>query len=231
VLRLIGGLVVTIGCFHIVAEGYLGRDASAGDSLKFAAKRSPRWIWTGVVLAVVLLLSLVSVVLLFIPTIWLIVATAVVFPVLLVEEISGWKAIKRSIALVKGRWWATFGRIFIMYLIANTLASLLGIVAVAVLASGSDSIVVYALATSFGQLIASVFTTPLIAAITVIVYFDLRVRKEAFDLAVLAEQMGGGPATATPRSGSSGVIEADSGEAFGGFAPPTPPPDSPERPG
>jgi hypothetical protein len=40
----------------------------------------------------------------------------------------------------------------------------------------------------------SLVTTPFLAAIVMLVYFDLRVRKEGFDLALLAERMGGGPA-------------------------------------
>lgn len=243
-LRVVAALLVTIGCFHILAEGYLGRSASAGESLKFAAKRSPKWIWTGLVLGVLLLLSLVSIVLLFIPTIWLIVASSLVFPVLLVEGLVGWKAIKRSIALVKDRWWATFGRLFIMYMIASLLASILGIVAIALLVANGDSIVIYAVATALSQLVSNVFTTPLIAAITVIVYFDLRVRKEGFDLALLAEQMGGGQAAPSPFAQGGAVptpastpipapapAPAPEGEEFGGFAPPAAPPQSPERPG
>ena len=58
-----------------------------------------------------------------------------------------------------------------------------------------------------GSLLVSLFTTPFIAAVTTLVYFDLRVRKEGFDLALLAERMGGAsaydpaPASAT-RSGT-----------------------------
>jgi hypothetical protein len=42
----------------------------------------------------------------------------------------------------------------------------------------------------FAQTLASALTTPFTAAVTVVVYFDLRVRKEAFDLELLAEQLG-----------------------------------------
>src|SRR4051812_7206854 len=44
-LRFVSYLLVIIGCFYVVAEGYLGRERSAADSLKYAARRSPKAAW------------------------------------------------------------------------------------------------------------------------------------------------------------------------------------------
>ena len=80
------------------------------------------------------------------------------------------------------------------------------------------------------NLVSSLLTTPFIAAVVTLTYFDLRVRKEGFDLAVLAERMGGAPATGTFAAPAAGDAPDAGGErdAFGNpvvLAPtPAPPP-------
>ena len=56
-------------------------------------------------------------------------------------------------------------------------------------ASFTTSQVANAIATG----IAAVLTTPFTAAVTALIYFELRVRKEGFDLALLAQRMGVAP--------------------------------------
>src|SRR5882672_7165779 len=75
-LRQLATTFVTIGCFHVIAEAYLGRDAGAGDSLAFAGRRLPKIIWTGLILILLALVLLLSVVLLFVPLIWFFYASA-----------------------------------------------------------------------------------------------------------------------------------------------------------
>ena len=246
VLRQLASTFVTIGCFHVIAEAYLGRDAGAGDSLKFAGRRLPKIIWTGLILLVLTIVLLLSIVLLFIPLIWFFYASALTFPVLLVEGTSGFAAIKRSTQLVKNRWWATFGRLLIASLIAGVTAGLLAAVLGGIFTVATpDSTIAVLSAQGLAQVIASALTLPFVSAVTIVAYFDLRVRKEGFDLAVLAEGMGAGPASPSPFA-QDGTVDTpasapapapapppqtgDAGEGFGGFAPPGTGPDSPERP-
>ena len=42
-----------------------------------------------------------------------------------------------------------------------------------------------------GQTLAGLLTTPFSTIVLVLIYFDLRIRKEAFDLSVLAQQLQG----------------------------------------
>jgi hypothetical protein len=46
--------------------------------------------------------------------------------------------------------------------------------------------------------VVQVFTLPLFAAVTIVLYVDLRVRKEGFDLQLLAERMGLPPGADLP---------------------------------
>ncbi len=56
--------------------------------------------------------------------------------------------------------------------------------------SVSDNEIARAVADAVGQTAASALTTPLSAAVLTVLYFDLRVRKEGFDLELLAERVG-----------------------------------------
>ena len=71
--------------------------------------------------------------------------------------------------------------------------------------------------------LSSLITLPLFAAVLTIIYFDLRVRKEGFDLQLLARGVGQraratSPARASARSSRRSAAEPQGG----GFAPPAP---------
>jgi hypothetical protein len=50
-----------------------------------------------------------------------------------------------------------------------------------------------AIADAVGQTASAALTTPLSAAVLTVLYFDLRVRKEGFDLELMARRLGAGP--------------------------------------
>jgi hypothetical protein len=223
-LSLIGYVLGTVACYRIIADAYLGEEATVGDSLRFAARRAGATLWLSLLLVLGLIGAFIALIL---PGIWLMVAWSVAFPVMLVEGTGGVKALGRSFALVKDRWWATFGRLVVAYILVSVVTLVVTAVAIGLAVSVVDK-------TSFGALVlehaanfmVSLVTTPFIAAVTTLVYFDLRVRKEGFDLALLAERMGGA-AAAGPAP--------ESRDAFGhpvapGPAPATAPPAAPASP-
>ena len=75
--------------------------------------------------------------------------------------------------------------------------------------------------TTIVNTLSSLITLPLFAAVLTIIYYDLRVRKEGFDLHLLAQGVGGDAPTPENVAASSGLgwSEPSSG---GGFAPPAP---------
>jgi hypothetical protein len=101
-------------------------------------------------------------------------------PALLLERKGVGAALSRSVQLTKQHFWHVLGVVLA--------ASLLGALLNAALAAGlnifgrnadSTTIVV---AQGLANTIASVLTTPFVAAATVALYFDLRIRDEAFDV-------------------------------------------------
>ena len=187
-LQLLVYVVATAACFKAVSDAYLGTEPSARRSLAFAFKALPRLLLLGLLAAVGLTVALV---LLIVPAIWLSVAWALAVPALLFEGGSPWKALRRSFRLVKGRWWPICGVLVVGVILVSFLAGILQAVlqfVPAILADGDQ--VVLAFSTVVAGTVGSVLTTPFTAAIVALVYFDQRVRKEGFDLQLLAEGLG-----------------------------------------
>ncbi|WCB91683.1 hypothetical protein DSM104299_00356 [Baekduia alba] len=233
-LTFLSYLLGTVACYRAVSDTYLNRETSARASLSYAAGRLGATLWLTIVFAVGIVAGFVALIL---PGVWLSVAWSVAFPVMLVEGTGGVGALKRSFQLTEGRWWATLGRLAVAYILVTVLS--LVATAVFLVPSGllvddtSTGALLFEHAANF---VVSLVTTPFIAAVTTLVYFDLRVRKEGFDLAVLAERMGGAPAAGpAPQQrdpfGHPVAPEQAPAPAPGSFAPPTPPAPPPATPG
>jgi hypothetical protein len=183
----LAGQLATGACFKAVAQSYLGERTTWRESIAFALRRFRSILW------IVILggfLTLLGFLLLIVPGVYLAVAFAVALPVLMTEGLRGRKALGRSRQLVKGRWWRTA----ILLVVAGLLVSIVGgaiTAAVSALTFGSpdDPVVVFVVGALAGT-VAALVTTPFSAAYHTVLYFDLRVRKEAFDLQLLAEHLG-----------------------------------------
>jgi hypothetical protein len=107
---------------------------------------------------------------------------AATIPSLILERKRVGAALSRSIELTKGHFWHVLG----VVLSAALLGALLnGALALALnIFAGSASPTARVLAQAGANMVASVLTTPFVAATTVALYFDLRIRDEAFDVQI-----------------------------------------------
>jgi hypothetical protein len=232
-LGLVLTTLATAACFRAVSGVYLGEKPTVGGSLQFAAGR----VLPLIVLALLYGLGLIpAFILLVIPGIWLSVAWSLSYPALLSEGLRPAEALGRSFKLVQGRWWATFGALLVMYVIVAVISAILGAILGGVLISSSDSEAVAAVFYTLVNTLSSLVTLPLLAAVLTVLYFDLRVRKEGFDLRLLAHGVGQDVTSAQAVGESSGLgasTPPTQPQQGGGFAPPQapgtsePPPSAP----
>ena len=178
--------LATAASFKIVSGTYLGEEPDWRDSLRFAIVRLRSLIWLSFVFYVLLALGFLACV---IPGIYFYAAWSVAVPVLLLEDIRGRKALKRSRELVKDRWWHVAAVILVSGLLVSIVGSAISAVLLGVTAVAENDLL-DALARALGNTAGAVVTTPIAAAVTMVMYFDLRVRKEGFDLELLARQVG-----------------------------------------
>jgi hypothetical protein len=128
--------------------------------------------------------------------IWISVAWSAVLPAMFVENIGLIDAMRRSWHLVQGRWWRTFFIIFLVFVLNYVVYLALG----AFLYLGQSLVSIFlspfiAVALYEGSVVlASALTHPILQIALVLIYFDLRVRKEALDLFQLAQRVSSLPA-------------------------------------
>jgi hypothetical protein len=219
ILGLVLTTIAAAACFRAVTATYLGESPTVGESLSFAASRVLPLIWLSILYVLGLIIPFI---LLIVPGIWLSVAWSLSYPALMFEDVRGVKALGRSFSLVRGRWWATFGALLVMYLIVVVISAILGALFGAVLLGSTDNEALAAVVYTIVNTLSSLITLPLFAAVLTIIYFDLRVRKEGFDLHLLARGVGS-ETDAANVAASSGLGGYEPQPGGGGFAPPESP--------
>jgi hypothetical protein len=186
---LLGQLLSTGASFKIVIDAYLGRSPQWRESLAFARHRLLSLLWLAIIVTVLVTIGFILIV---VPGLWLLVATCVSVPVLMLEGLGGWQAMTRSMRLVDTRWWATFARVLVAFLLYAVISFIIGAIVGAITDGLSVSNVTLWVAID-GVLrgFVIILMTPFIAAVITVIYIDLRVRKEALDLELLAQHFGG----------------------------------------
>jgi len=181
-------LLATAACFRAIAQAYLGEQADWRSSLMYALRLTPSLLLLTLLYALGVVLGMLLFIL---PGIWIYVAWAFATPALLVEGLRGREALTRSFRLVKGRWWRTFGVLvvgFILAAIVSTVAQAVFLIGIVV---GEDNDTLVLVLSAIAGTVSLAITTPFQAALLAVLYFDLRVRKEGFDLELLAREIGG----------------------------------------
>jgi hypothetical protein len=237
VLNLILAAMANAACFKAIGDAYLGTRPEWRSSLRFAVRHFHSVLWVTILVGVVSTLGLI---LLVVGAPWLWFSFAVAVPALLFERLKGTKALRRSFRLVRGRWWATTGSVFAAYVIASIVSGIFSTATRALSLTGAgDSVLGVSTVNAVAAGIGLLFTTPFPAAVTAVVYYDLRVRKEGFDLQLLAERLGvtpsaggdgfgGTPAPYGPGGSPVPVWERQGQGGYGGgWQPPPPPPPPP----
>ncbi len=113
---------------------------------------------------------------LIIPGLWLAGCFTMISPVVALERVGPVDALRRSFALVRGRWWPTIGFLLLVGLLGSVAAQLVQLIAIPILAAGDVGI-----GTGLGFVLLVVVQGLVIAAIAVMTtvwYVDLRARKE-----------------------------------------------------
>jgi hypothetical protein len=180
-----------------VSDLYLGRSASIGGSYRRVGAKAFR------VLAVLALVGLavgVGFILLIIPGIILLCRTAVSVPAAMLENTKSVRSIERSMELTKGN----AGQIFLIFLLVWVLSYTVAIVFELPFTMAEANALRLHQTLSFGMLflqhlaafIAQVLVGPIGTIAFSLMYYNLRVRKEAFDIQHLMASLGSAPSAA-----------------------------------
>ena len=213
IMQYFAGLFLTASAIRIISDSYLGRAPQFADAIAMGASK----IWSlflvglgkglvigligggiGVVialsaaglasaggLAVLVIVALVCGGLWFL--LFVVCGYAVTTPVVVLEQLSGaFDAFGRSWELTRGFKRKIFGVFAVAFLIVYVPGGLIGGLAAALMMEARIA----------GQIVEvigaalPILLTPLFSCVLTLVYYDLRVRREAFDLQILSQQLG-----------------------------------------
>jgi len=184
-LTLVAGVFVTGATVRVVSEAYLGRTPELGEAIRFAGERFGTILGANIMSGFLTVLAMLAFI---IPGIIVACGYAVTSPAAALESGSSTEALRHSWELTKGfRWkalglWAvSVGLIAITYIgaivVGGVVGKMLGQVdAVLAVLGAAASLLIY----------------PVISCVFTLFYYDLRVRKEGFDIEMLSQQVGGG---------------------------------------
>jgi hypothetical protein len=163
--------LVTATCIYALRDVAAGTAPRAGRALA-AGLEAFRPIFLAVVLAA--LGIALGLFLLIIPGLYLVVRWYFVPQAVVLEGAHGPAALTASGRVVEGFWWRTLGIVALTSL-AGTLPSFVLIAPFAAIAKSADR----ALWSLIGQIAAETVTTPFVALVSTLLYFDLRSRRGA----------------------------------------------------
>ena len=186
VLTMVSAILSTAVSFRAVVEAYLGGRPRWKESLAFVTRRLHSLIWITMLAGFLVVLGFAACI---IPGIWLSVAWVVAVPALLTEDVRGLGALRRSFRLVRGRWWQSFALLLIGFVLVSILGGIIQAAFGALFVVADTNLAIFVV-NAVGGTLSSMLTTPFLAAFSTVLYVDLRVRKEGFDLQLLAERIG-----------------------------------------
>jgi len=189
------------------SQRYLGRDLSVSEAYARALRATPRILLAGLVVVVLISLligvplGVIAVVvqltdlplffLLFLPiffvvTPFVLVSWFVVLPAAQLEGAGPIGALRRSWRLVSGNRWRVIGVLLLLLVLQTVIGVLLSTLFFVSFVTDANARTVLQ---ELVNLASAVVLTPLSWATVVVLYYDLRVRKEAFDLQIAAESL------------------------------------------
>jgi hypothetical protein len=172
---------------RIVAASYLGGELGAGPAMRAT------WRRLLVLLAVffmTLLLKGAGLVLCLVGALVPMTLFLVTTPVVMLEEAGPIRTMARSVVLVRPRFWPVMGVGIGSGLLAGVLGNILATpFSLAALAIGYRWGWILA---AIGAVLPALVTTPFVSILATLVYFDLRIRNEGFDLQMIAAELARG---------------------------------------
>ncbi|MFE2289337.1 glycerophosphoryl diester phosphodiesterase membrane domain-containing protein [Streptomyces sp. NPDC059443] len=210
-IQLIGTIFATAMLTMVFSRAVLGHSSSVGAAWRESRSQLPRLLGLTLLLSVGALLLFFVLILPGILAqsvglgvlgglaalglaIWLGVRFTLASPALMLEKTSVFKAFSRSSKLVKGSWWRVLGITVVTSIITSIVAGVvvlpLTLLGAALFGGGLEGLASgtgtlswgFLILTGIGGIIGLTITLPMQSGVTVLLYVDQRIRREALDL-------------------------------------------------
>lgn len=180
----------------LVSEAYLGREADVRAALGTVFSRLGSLFGAGLMAGIIVGFGLL---LLIVPGIIFLAWTFAMPAVVVLENLDASESFSRSRELARGSVGHVLGTLLLTYLLFFVLLIALAATAGMVIGMAGGTSVVSRV---IGDVLAALIF-PMVAVVTTLLYYDLRIRKEGFDLEVMARELGDAPPLASSRAGAA----------------------------
>jgi uncharacterized membrane protein len=177
-------MLVNAALIKMVSEAYLGRAVGIAETYSYATRRLMTVLGASLLATLVIT---VGYMLLVVPGVVFSLWLAFVTPVVVVEGSGAVAALKRSRALASGNLGKIFGLSLVLLVVALVVGSVFSIVEGAIIRGPGAGTVL--LRTFLSQGVTTLLQ-PFFSACWILLYYDLRIRKEGFDLEMMAKSLG-----------------------------------------
>ena len=190
-VTIVFSIVSSAAVVVVVSDSYLGREVSIGAAVQRVINRIWPVFWTAFLQ---FLLAMVGTVLFVIPGLlcvaWFFAATVVV----VIEGKGTFAALGRSRQLASGSVGRILGILFLSLILVLVIEIIAGMALglIGVLAHAGPAF------TTLAGNIASLLIYPFFTVVITLLYYDLRIRKEGFDLEVMSSELGQSMTSAAP---------------------------------
>jgi hypothetical protein len=185
-LGIIGNALCSGALLRNISEYYLGREASVGEAYSYVLPKLATLLWASVLVAIVIMLGFL---LLVVPGIIFGLWFALVTPAIVVEDLRATKAMSRSKRLASGNLGKIFGTLFVVGIISFIISGAIGWGFGRLSATLFGQSQIRMIMPQFAEMAGQIVVAPIWAVATVLLYYDLRIRKEGFDLEMMAQEM------------------------------------------
>ena len=188
IVYMAAAFVVSSAATIVISDICIGNHPSALQAFRQALGRQRWWqvLWTSLLLTLGVMVGM----LLLLPGLWLMARSFLTAMVVTLEGRSGMDAIKRSLALTKGQAWRVIGLTLLPMLLAFIPILVVVIAVSAVLAfTVEDPHSALPIIQIVSFVMAFALFAPVISITMVLLYYDQRVRREAYDVQALTEDL------------------------------------------
>lgn len=190
----LGGLIwfsMIDGAMTVAAsQSYLGKDVDVGSAFQRAFAQIGALVGVAVARGIVIALGF----LLFIVPGFYFLARYFASPAAVVlERVGAGAGLARSSVLTDGYKWHVLKTLLLVWVIYFVLSLALGAIVGGILAAGRTGIADSPLSFSLMQVVSALFTIliyPLVSIVQTLLYYDLRIRKEGYDIELMAGDLG-----------------------------------------
>lgn len=189
---------------YAASESLLGNTVSVGQAYRAGFRRLGRILLLGGAMFIPLIPLFMLILIGWPFAIYLAISWMFAAHIIILEGERVFRSMGRSRYLVRGHWWRVLGIVVVIWMITSIVQSVFGFLVApfsfASAGSGPSTlfVAVTTVVTVILQTAATIVVSPITYCCFLLLYYDLRVRKEGFDLELMAQEM-----IATPRPAGS----------------------------